>query len=94
MLLISKVKETVLVPLVLADGTNDTVTLQGKSKLRTPVGSKIDPKHATAMSEVLSQQAEPSQVSFATTSTGHAFSKQEEDVRASSLAANTTVKED
>ena len=39
----SKVKESRVIPIVLADGTPDTVTLQGRSRIELPPGAKLDP---------------------------------------------------
>lgn len=41
--IISKVKESRVIPIVLADGTQDTVNLQGRSRIDLPPGARLDP---------------------------------------------------
>ncbi len=43
MQLVSKIKETQVVHIILEDGTRDSVSLQGRGRLTLPAGSMLDP---------------------------------------------------
>lgn len=42
--IISRIKESRAIPIVLADGTPDSVNLQGRGRLTLPAGAKLDPR--------------------------------------------------
>ncbi len=43
MQVVSKIKETQVVHIILEDGSKDSVSLQGRGRLTLPAGSSLDP---------------------------------------------------
>ena len=53
MQIINSLKPARTIPIVLADGTSDTVNLQGRGRITLPEGAKLDPRQEKSLLETL-----------------------------------------
>jgi hypothetical protein len=49
MQVVSKIKESQVVRIILDDGRKDSITLQGRGKATLPAGATLDPNHEHAL---------------------------------------------
>jgi hypothetical protein len=77
--LISRIKEAKAIPIVLADGTPDSVNLQGRGRITLPAGARLAPnkEHEIRSFVTVAGEATPGSETAGTlvegNSAGHAF---------------------